>query len=416
MRHRHVKFAAILPALLLPGLLISGRALAYWELIPRIEGGITTETNPNNRVESENYDSATGGFIDLRLDGALQTPRDVVTLVPRLRSSRFGGSDSAQLDDDDYSINLNATHSWDIASTGLEIAYRDNGIRTSEFNTANPGQTTDDSQKTLSFDPSLNYALSERNSFQFTADLTDIEYDASPTSGYYDYRNSGLQATWIHVFDAKTSMLLSANGGKFKATDPYSVAENTTDSLGGTVAMERKLTPTISTTVTLGSTHSTQDVEGLIYDPNNPGFLCPTYPVLCSISESSNNFTGGVTLRQRSEVMTTTIDYSQSQAPRSNGTSVVSDSYRIDFQRTLTRRLDGSINLLYTSDSALGNFGRQDRAYFSGNAALRYRLTNTLTLNGSYNHSVNNDDGNSGKQKNDSLYLSVIYTGVGIRH
>ncbi len=54
------------------------------------------------------------------------------------------------LDDDDYSLDLNASHQWDIASAALLVGYRDNGIRTSEFNTATPGQTTDDSQETWS--------------------------------------------------------------------------------------------------------------------------------------------------------------------------------------------------------------------------------------------------------------------------
>ncbi|MCP5138954.1 MAG: hypothetical protein H6979_03745 [Chromatiales bacterium] len=414
VRYRHIKAAAILISLL-PGLLTSQPARAYWELTPRIEGGITTETNPYNRIETQSYDGATGAFADFRLEGSLQTPRDVVTLTPRLRSSRFAGSNEP-LDDDDYWINLDATHYWDTANANLGVMYRDNGIRTSEFNTANPGQTRDDSQSTWSFDPSLSYIFSARNSIQLTANWTDITYDAPPQSGYYDYTNGSIQATWIHAFSEKTSALVAVNGGSFKASDPYSASRNNTDSFGGTLALERKLSPTLTTTVTLGSSRSTQDVEGLFFDPENPGFLCPTYPfALCSISENSNNFVGGITLRQQSEVMTTTIDYSQSQAPRSNGTSVVSESFRVNFQRTLSRKLDGSFNLLYTSDSALGNYGRQDRAYFSGNAALRYRLTRTLAVNGSYNYSVNNDDANGAKQKNNSLFFSLIYTGVGIR-
>ena len=415
MRHQHLRSAVTALSLLLPCLMASTPARAYWELIPRIEGGVTAETNPYNRIETQSYDSASGAFADFRLESSLQTPRDVVTLTPRLRSSRFAGSNEP-LDDDDYWINLDATHYWDTANANLGVVYRDNGIRTSEFNTANPGQTRDDSQSTWSFDPSLSYIFSARNSIQLTANWTDIAYDAPPQSGYYDYTNGSIQATWIHAFSPKTSVLAAINGGSFKANDPDSASKNNTDSFGGTLALERKLSSTLTTTVTLGSSRSTQDVEGLFYDPYNPGFLCPTYPfALCSITDKSNNFVGGITLRQTSEVMTTTIDYSQSQAPRSNGTSVVSESFRINFQRLLSQRLDGSFNLLYTSDSALGNYGRQDRTYFAGNAALRYRLTRTLAVNGSYNYSVNNDDANGAKQKNNSLFFSLIYTGVGIR-
>jgi hypothetical protein len=421
MRHRHFRSAATLVALLASGLLLSGPTLAYWELVPRVEGGITTETNPYNRVESQSYDSATGAFADFRLDSAYRTPRSTVTLIPRFRTYQYSGSDD-RLDDDDYSLDLNASHQWDTASASVRAGYRDNGIRTSEFNTAIPGQTTDDSQETWSFGPSLTYTLSPLNTLQFTADLTDITYDASPTAGYFDYTNSSVQATWIHAFNQKTSALFSVNGGKFKATNPYGPAENNfqpsennTDSLGGTIAVEHKLSPTVTATVTAGSSHSTQDIKGIYYDPTNPAFLCPTLPTLCSISESSNNFVGGITLRQVSEVMTTTIDYSQSQAPRSNGSSVVSESFRLNFDRDISQRFEGSVNLLYVSDSALGNYGRQDRVYYSASGNLRYRLTETLSLYGTYTYTINDDDANSDKQKNNRLFFSLVYRGVGIR-
>lgn len=421
MRHRHTTSTATALTMALSGLLTSGPVLAYWELVPRVEGGITTETNPYNRLETQSYDSATGAFADLRLDGMFKTPRDVVTLTPRIRSFKYSGSKDA-LDDDDYSIDLNTSHQWDIASANLRLSYRDNGIRTNEFNTAIPGQTTDDSQETWSFGPSLNYVLSPRHSLQFTADLTDIKYDASPQSGYYDYTNSSIQTTWIYGYSAKTSLLLSVNGGKFEAKDPYSTAENITDSYGATVAMERKLTPTVTGTVTLGSSHSTQDVSREAFFDPFFGFLCPAGFTLdtqgqCSISESSNNFIGGITLRQASELMTTTIDYSQSQAPRSNGTSVVSDTFRLKFDRDLNRRFNGSIDLLYASDSALGDYGRQDRKYYSARTTLRYRLTEYLSLYGTYVYTVNKDDANDGgvKQENNRLFFSLVYKGVGIR-
>lgn len=419
--HRRYCISVAVLVLLAPGLLAPRPAQAYWELIPRIEGGITTETNPNNRLETQPYDSATGGFADFRLDGAFKTPRDTISLVPRFRTVKYTGSDS-NLDDDDWSIDLNTSHQWNIAKANLLLGYRDNGIRTSEFNTANPGQTTNDSQQTWRFDPSLTYVLSERNSLQFTADLTDIEYEASPTAGYYDYTNSSLQATWIHAFDAKTSALLSVNGGKFEAKDPYSTAENITDSYGATAALERKLTPTVTGTLTLGASHSTQDVsrEPIPFPPF--GSFCPLgfdqeTTGQCTLSDSSDNFIGGISLIQTSEIMTTTIEYSQSQAPRSNGTSVVSDIFRLKFNRDLSRRFEGSLNMLYVSDSKLGDFGRQDRDYFEATTNLRYRLTEYLSLYGTYSYTVNKDDANSGgeKQKNNRLFFSLVYRGVGIR-
>ncbi|MDQ1303597.1 MAG: hypothetical protein QG595_1580, partial [Pseudomonadota bacterium] len=170
---------------------MSGPALAYWELLPRVEGGITTETNPYNRLDSDSSDGATGGFADFRLDSAYRTQRDVITLVPRFRTYQYTGSDD-RLDDDDYSLDLDASRQWDTASGSLRAGYRDNGIRTSEFNTAIPGQTSNDSQETWTFGPSFNYVLSPRHSLQFSADVSDISYDASPSAGYYDYRNTNL--------------------------------------------------------------------------------------------------------------------------------------------------------------------------------------------------------------------------------
>jgi hypothetical protein len=113
--------------------------------------------------------------------------------------------------------------------------------------------------------------------------------------------------------------------------------------------------------------------------------------------------------------MVTTVEYSQSQAPRSNGTSVVSDNFRLGFERTLSERFTTAINLLYANDSALGDVGREDRVYYAASGTLRYRLTQTLSINGSYYYSVNKDDANSDNQTNNRLFISLAYKGVGIR-
>ncbi|MCB1597334.1 MAG: hypothetical protein KDI87_06465, partial [Gammaproteobacteria bacterium] len=102
---------------------------------------------------------------------------------------------------------------------------------------------------------------------------------------------------------------------------------------------------------------------------------------------------------------------------RSTGSSVVSESFRLNFDRELSQRFNGSVNLLYTSDSALGNYGRRDRVYYSAGTTVRYRLTEYLSLYGTYTYTVNEDDANDGgvKQKNNRLFFSLVYRGVGIR-
>ena len=52
MRDPRVKFVTPLLILLVAGVLTSPPALAYWELVPRVEGGITTcllYTSPSPR-------------------------------------------------------------------------------------------------------------------------------------------------------------------------------------------------------------------------------------------------------------------------------------------------------------------------------------------------------------------------------
>lgn len=419
MRYRYaLACKASSVSLLLSGLLLSGPALAYWEIVPRAEVGVTTESNPYNRLDSQNADSASGAFAEARLDSAYRTRRNVFTLAPRFRTYQYTGSDD-QLDDDDYSLDLNGSRQWDHASGSLRAGYKSNGIRTNEFDTATPGQTTADTQETWSFGPSLNYVLSERHSLQFSGDFSDISYDASPTAGYYDYTNSSTQATWVYAFSPKTSGYLSANGGKFKAEDQYSAAENTTDSVGGTIAVEHKFSPTVTGTITLGTSHSTQDVVVEADTIFGIPFCQPDFSLdaqgLCSISISSDNFVGGIMLRQSSEVMRTTVEYSQTQAPRSNGTSVVSDSFRLSFDRDLGQRFGGTLSLLYANDSALGDIGREDRVYYAASSTLRYRLTRTLSLSASYYYSLNDDDANSDEQQNHRLFLSLVYKGLGFR-
>jgi hypothetical protein len=442
-----------LAALLLASL-PAAPALAYWQLTPQVEGGITFENNPryiSNQERSavlalnpDAADNAMGVFFDLRLEGLYKTPSTQVQLTPRVRETNYLKSNK-DLNDDDWYVDFLASHTGVLGSVGLNAQYRETGVRTSEFESAVPdnpddpspitggsGRFSDDTQQTWNIQPSLNYQLSPRNIVGITGLFSETTYDEQQedllaSRSYLDYDYSSVELSVRHVLDSRNYFVAALNAGNFLAEEAGRLFRNSTDSFGITAAYNRAFSDTLTGTVTVGVTRSSVDVSGIIggFDPITGAICLPTDP--CATSNEERNFVGSLELRKRSENTTLNFSLGSQIAPRSDGTEVIQEQARLYVDRVVSQKLSASLGLLYSMESAVGqvfqpataSFGlaRQDRTYFTVEPGVSWRLTETLSVYGNYAYVRDTTDVTTGNvdQTNNRLFLGVLYRGVGLR-
>ena len=424
VRSRGLRVAVLLAAAGAP----LAPALAYWELIPQVEAGATYENNPRYITDeakdepgfnAESTRDALGTYTDVRLEGNYRTPTTQASLIPRFRATDYLKSNK-DLNDDDFYLDFRSAHSGTLGNVGLDASYQETGLRTSEFESATPdnpddpppissgsGRFSDNSQETLTLQPSLNYQLSQRNILGVTGLFSDTTYDEDETSpinrNYLDYEYSSVEVSARHVLDARNYLVMALNGGNFLAEEDDSSYRNSTDSFGITAAYNRTFSETLTGSITAGMTRSSININNVFRN-------------------QERNFVGSLDLRKRSELTTANFTLSSQIAPRSDGTEVVQERVRLLFERRLTNRLSGNISGLYSRESAVGRDStsailRQDRDYFTVDTGLSWSLTETLSVYGSYTYVSDTTDviGGNVHQTNNRLYFGVRYRGVGLR-
>jgi len=432
IRPRHglpSRCAARLAAAGLPALLAAAPAHAYWELIPQAEVGITYEDNPRyltdeaaELLDSSASDDATGVITDLVAELRYNTPASEVLLKPRLRDTNYlKGNDD--LNNDDLYVDLLGSRGGQLGSVALRAQYQDTGLRTSEFESAVPdnpddpppvvggsGRFSDDTQETWNVQPSLNYQLSTRNVASVSALFTRSTYneDDDDINRYVDYKYSSVEVSVRHVLNEKNYFVAALNGGGFTTDDPDSILRNSTDSFGITAAYERVFSDTLSGSLTVGVNRSAIDVS---------------FGDITVVDNEERNFVGSLELRRRAELTTMNFSIASQIAPRSDGTEVVQEQARFFIDRRVTSRLGVNLSALYSQESAVGQNSantalRQDRDYFTGTGGLSWRLTETLSIFGTYSYTSDTTDvpgGGNVHQTNNRVFVGVRYRGTALR-
>jgi len=428
--------------------LVSSPAVAYWELIPQAEAGITLEDNPrylndSNKSAAEEFapgitDNVMGTFVNARLQGSYKTPANELRLTPQVRKTNYLKSNK-DLNSDAWRVDLLASHSDRRGGVGLSASYGESGVRNSEYESATPDNPNappdanggsgrfagDETQTTKEARPFLNYTLSPRNSVELSFSTADISYDRnsdlnlpgniSNTSGYFDYTYEQTVLALNHYLNDKNFFQVSLNGGGFDSQQPGRPFRNSSDSFGINAAYNRAITPTLSANANFGVTRSSVELRGLQFDPLT-GAFCPE-DALCSASNDDRNLVGDIGLRKRSEVTTMNFNVSRSLAPSSNGTEVVRNQVRFYVNRTLTQRLSASFASIYIDETAVASAERVDRTYLTIDTTLKWRLTSTLSAYGTYSYFSNEYDRiiSNTQSTNNRLYLGFSYQGVGFR-
>jgi hypothetical protein len=409
---------------LLAGVL-PGTAAAYWGVTPSFEVGITSESNP--RYRNDGGRTVNGVFTDARLELSAETPTNLLRLTPRLRETNYLGN-NRDLNDDDFYLDLIANHTGLRGESGITLSFRDVGISTGEFESAIPDDPDsnpipggsgrldldNDNQRTLLVQPYVSLKLSPRNAVQLSGGVTSTEYDRSLATSYVDYTYSSGTLSLIHSLNEKNAFLISVNAGNFDADRPGALFDNNSDTYGLSVAYQKALTLTWSADINVGTSRTTVSIlSPFSLDPES-ALIC--FPTACKVTDQ--NFVGNLSVRKRSERTTVNFTAGRSLAPRSDGTEVVQDQLRIFIQRTLSRRLTGSLGLVYLDETSVADIFRHEREYFTVDGRLRWQMTPNWSVSGGYSYYDDQDQSSFGfeaDKTNNRWFLGVSWRGTQFR-
>ena len=104
-------------------------AVAYWQVTPQAQVGITYENNPRYFTKAEEAqqllvnpeagDDALGVYLDAQLQGLFRTPSSQVTLTPRIRRTDYLRSNEDLNDSDSY-LNFSSAHRGSRGNVGFD--------------------------------------------------------------------------------------------------------------------------------------------------------------------------------------------------------------------------------------------------------------------------------------------------------
>lgn len=433
-RTPHLRSTRLLLAL--PLLLAAGAASAQyaWDATPRVSLGAIYEDNPRLTRDQAQQDSASGAILDAELRLRARTERTEWLLRPRLRSSVYTGSKNDDLEDNDWYVDLNASHLFQRASLGFSSNYQNVGVRSSEFASAIPDDPdeppptgdsgelirVDDTREQWSVNPYASFVLTERNRLDLFAGYTGVSFDRTgetSSRGDYDYTSGG--ASFQHAFDPRNRVSVSLSASRFESDRAGFILENSSDTYNLSATYERTLSPTWTASATVGAART--ESETLIEAQIPPGFepfcgiLINCDPV--QLSNKSSNFVGSGELRRRGEVNTFTASIGRAISPNASGTEVVRDTFRVFLDRQFSERMVASVGVLLFDEQSVGELARRDRLYYRGEAILRWRFAREWWLRGSYAYTRDKDDlrADGTSVDNHRVFAGIEWRGLGWR-
>lgn len=433
----------LLPRLLLAApLLLAGatvQAQYAWDATPRVALGTEYEDNPRLTRNEALQDSATGAIVDAELRLRARTERTEWLLRPRLRSSWYAGSKNEDLEDNDWYVDLNASHQLQRAGFGFTSNFQDVAVRSSEFASAIPDDPdappptgdsgelirVDDMRQTLTVNPYASLVLTERNRLDFFAGYTDVSFDRNTASrADYDYLSGGI--SFQHALDQLNRISIGVNASRFDAAESGFILENSSDNYGISGTWERTLSPTWTASATVGANRTSSET---VYSPVPfteffvnacarevaEGIFVLDDP--CKLKDSTSNFVGSGELRRRGEVNNFTASVSRAISPNASGTEVIRDTFRVFFDRQFTEMLVASAGVLLYDEESVGEFARRDRLYYRGEASLRWRFAREWWLRGAYAYTRDKDDLLADGQSVDNhrVFVGIEWRGLGWR-
>ena len=378
---------------------------AQWYWNPEVSLRSHFNDNQTLSTSSENEDSAFGNDLDAAITLGTETPTAQFRLTPRAKIVRYTGDDS-DFDSEDQFVNIFAEKRTQTTAWRLGGDYSRETTLTSELaggefedpDLNDPGQDdtglVDFTNRRIrwSVRPSFQATLGEKTGLRIQANHTDLSYEEI-SQGLVDNDSTRLRATLFRNLSDRTEVQFTAFGRRFEAPD----RQNETDSLGVEVALVRDFDDQLQGTASVGFISSDfQFVDnGISVDDEDTAAL----------------FTMG--LRRRFETGTWRAEISRTVNPSGSGFLTSRDQFRLQVNRKFNELWTGRlIARAFTNESLDSNVTSVNRDYFRVDAGLRWRISETVSLDGLYSFLFQDYEDRDGNADSNQIAVTVSYTGL----
>lgn len=378
----------------------AGATAADWSYDPRVAAAYVFNDNhrltdvPGTEIE------VSGAKLEAELAVRAETPRSLVVLTPRLRSTFFPGDESEEADDQFVRLlarhsTLRTTSSFDAdysrvvtlgdffpgatVSSGDVLGEPDRGV--------DVAQSGRNRQDRLLLRPRLEFDVTERHGVELGVEYLDVTYDEQVPGDRVDFQNLLFAVGYRFALTETAGVLVRAGLGSFDPVD-----EDSTDVQGLNVEWRNEISDTAEVYVRAGGNR----VEANSADGS---------------SSWDAGFAGGAGIRWQFEVSDVWLDASTSLDPNSSGDVVTRDQLRVQFRRSLgpmTRLVLGG-RLIKDSGAGDSQDSFSDRTYATGNVGLDWRFARQWSVFGNYQYSWREYDNTESDAKSNAVNLGVVW-------
>lgn len=380
-----------------------GAATAYgaeWQVIPRIEAGLTADSNYGMATDSGAEREAFGGLLDARVGFVKVTPVSRFEIAPFVGYQYFTNIDEngkrggANIRFDKQGLRsaagIRADYTIDeLLETGLRAGNGEDLGNQDEVEL--DFITTRNRRDRLQVRPQMRFSVSQRSALEFGANYTDVDYDRREPGQQEGYASYGAQAGIAHDRNPRSQLGLALQYAEFHpdADGGMQVGANarTTSLLGRwtTRLAERRqyyFQAGVQRTGYFGSDLIDRD--------------------------SATTYSGGLGARWEWLTSTLYVDAIRSIQPNSIGEVVAQNELRTRLTRELRPRLQGTAWARYVDAEALKGSQGGDRRLAGLGIDLTWQMSRQTSVVGAYDYS-RKEYGAGASAGSHAARISIVY-------
>ena len=350
---------------------------AEWSLAPTFNS--YAKVNDNQQLEVKNPVVRIANVSELSAPVEFATDTLVLSALPTLRVAQYTGP--GNLNSDDIFLNLGGLRNTQASRYSLDFSYDRATTLTTEVQQA--ARTNKNIYRTsLSVTPAWTWQATEQASLRFTAGVLDVTFERGGEGQYTDYRQFSVGPDLTYSLTRQTQLLSSAQVSRVETPD----TGDSTDSLALQGGVIQTFSDTFRGTFVAGWNFSSFTFFAL-----EPVIT----PELITLVNTEQSATGGgalvnLALAKDFELTTTTLSWTRSFSPSSQGSRQLRDEVQAKSAYALSDRSALSAGLTFSNQyqeslqqSLPGNDAVQ-QLYAEG--AWRYEVSRHLSAEAGYRH------------------------------
>lgn len=241
-------------------------------------------------------------------------------------------------------------------------------------------------RRATTFQPSWQYALSERSSLQFRYRLWDVEFEDVAGTDLVDYRDHSLEATYTRVLTPKDALNIAAGASAYRPDEETGDA----DTVRLRAGVARAFTETLRGMFLVGASKTTENTSA--GDKDASGWV----------------FEAG--LEQQSELTTLNGVISRDIQPSGAGRAVRSDQLRLSLDRKLSPKTELRLRAnMFRNEVVEGAAPEVDRRYVEVIPEFLWQWAPQWFTGLGYVYRREKFDANPESAESNAVYLSVAY-------